>query len=100
MFNCCEYCNDGTGLSRYPYYGLAPHAHIGKFIFGSTKISPKEEWPVHFREDPEDPNQGIYDYCPVCGVGTTEDYAFCGEIPAERLSYENITFINQMKNKY
>lgn len=58
----------------YPHYGVAPHRHnmarTGSVI-GSTEILPKEQWPAHFREDPEAPGCGTY-YCPDCHGGGSE----------------------------
>lgn len=57
----------------YPYYGVAPHKHVG-FSFnpntsitfiGSTVIKPKEDWPKNFVEDGENAGLGVY-YCPEC----------------------------------
>lgn len=55
----------------YPYYGLAPHKHVGvladrpETMIRSTVIKPKEAWPKNFEEDPESPGCGVY-YCPDC----------------------------------
>jgi len=51
----------------FPQYGVAPHTHdlsSGSFI-GSTRVTPKSEWPPNFTEDPEVPGCGTYE-CPDC----------------------------------
>jgi len=64
----CEHCEiPGEGCA-YPYYGLAPHTHVGDRLIGSTKLKPKAEWPDNFCEDGEVPGCGIYTHCPECGA--------------------------------
>lgn len=67
---CCEHCDDGDGFSVFPYYGLAPHKHVGKSMIGSTVILDKSEWPDNFHEDPECEGCGSYTHCPHCGIGS------------------------------
>lgn len=54
----------------YPYYGMAPHRHVGvtedpASIFGSTRVDPKETWPANFEPDPEAEGCGTW-HCPEC----------------------------------
>ncbi len=76
----CEFCDDGSGKSVYPYYGVAPHKHdttrTGSII-GSTVIDPKESWPANFSPDYEEGDDitkpipglcGTYTHCQKCSV--------------------------------
>lgn len=44
----CWSCLDGQTT---PWYGVAPHRHIGTGIIGSTEILGKREWPANFEPD-------------------------------------------------
>lgn len=69
---CCPFCDDGTGQSLFPHYGVAPHTCYfrkeGGFnnALGTSDILPKSEWPENFVEDPEVPNLGTYLHCIHC----------------------------------
>lgn len=71
----CEYCDDGTGNCRFPYYGLAPHVHkcvtievCGEMVDGISTIPlVKKDWPVNFKEDNECEGMGVYTHCLHCG---------------------------------
>lgn len=66
----CEYCDDGGGVSAYPYYSVSPHTHdLKNGIIGSTRLLPKDQWPKNFKADPEGEECGTYLYCPYCGDG-------------------------------
>ncbi|WP_151812571.1 hypothetical protein [Acinetobacter bereziniae] len=56
---CCEYCDDGSGQSAFPYYGLAPHKHS----IDSTDFV-KGEYPENF--SPEDDGAGVWTHCLEC----------------------------------
>lgn len=65
----------------YPWYGVAPHKHVGitedpRSFIGSTRVEPKADWPAHFHEDPEAEGCGTYE-CPHC-------LALCTPTPVER----------------
>jgi hypothetical protein len=64
----CKHCDDGEGGCAYPYYGMAPHKHVGTEMAGSTVLDPKDEWPDNFSEDAESPGCGVWTECPVCGA--------------------------------
>ncbi len=64
--DCCEYCDDGDGISVFPYYGIAPHTHD---VIGGMVMMPKNKYGDDFIEDPESPGQGTYVRCPKCGRG-------------------------------
>lgn len=71
--NVCENCDDGSGQSVFPHYGVAPH-HCGDFnTLGTAKVKPESEWPEYFVvdtetvvEDSDYPPGGVYLYCPAC----------------------------------
>lgn len=71
--NFCEHCDDGSGQSMFPHYGVAPH-HCGDFnTIGTAKVKPESEWPENFVVDKETvvadsdyPPCGVYLYCPEC----------------------------------
>ncbi len=72
----CVNCNDGDGVSVYPYYGVAPHECYfrkkGGFDdnkVGESTLTPKEEWPDNFQEDPDVAGLGVYTHCLDCGAG-------------------------------
>lgn len=66
----CSQCDDGDGVSVFPYYGLAPHWHdMSNGAMGSTRFLPREQWGENFREDPECPGHGTYLRCAHCGAG-------------------------------
>ncbi len=64
----CDDCFEGM----YPYYGLAPHKHVGvdpgdpRMFIGSTVIDP-EPYPDNFSEDQEAKGCGVYTHCLKCG---------------------------------
>ena len=64
----CDHCHDGEGNSIYPYYGLAPHSHIGESLIGSTIFT--GELPNNFEpEDNDCKTHGVYTHCLECGAG-------------------------------
>lgn len=67
----CGHCiPPGFNESLYPYYGMAPHAHIGRRMIGSTVFT--GDRPKNFIPDPDaDGQQGIW-FCPKCGHGRPE----------------------------
>ena len=67
ILRCCESCNDGEGECVFPFYGLAPHKHIGEKMIGSTVIDPETGWPPNFHEDCQEKGVGTYDHCLDCG---------------------------------
>jgi hypothetical protein len=80
----CEFCDDGTGQSVYPYAGVAPHTcglHQGMPLPGSSVTLPRDQWPANFKEDASEPStpgqypgQRIYTHCLQCGAGA-DDHA-------------------------
>lgn len=63
----CFECDDGDGVSIFPYYGLAPHTHEPAVpLVGSTRILPRDQWPANFEPDSEDASTGSYLYCLNC----------------------------------
>lgn len=68
----CNHCNDGEGECAYPYYGLAPHSHEGKYWIGSTVMDDKSTWPENFKEDPDCPGMGTFKYCAHCKGNVSE----------------------------
>lgn len=67
----CEACTDPDGVPCFPIYGIGPHVHRTD---GSTQPTPKDQWPMAYREDPNCPGHGVY-WCPVCGDGNPADEA-------------------------
>lgn len=66
----CPECDDGDGNCAFPYYGVAPHNHERSAAgWITTKIKPRDEWTLDFREDPDEPGCGTYLRCPYCGSG-------------------------------
>lgn len=64
----CKKCHDGDGNTVYPYYGLAPHKHVGKSIIGSTKFT--GELPKNFSPENKEKTHGVYTHCLDCGAGS------------------------------
>lgn len=68
----CRFCDDGTGNSTFPYYGVAPHTHWfdkgegGVVLASRPIIKPESEWPSNFVVDPENPRCGTYTHCLHC----------------------------------
>lgn len=72
----CEECNAkcshcGGDNDVYPWYGCAPHAHVGESMIGSTVILLRDDWPKNFVEEPGCKGMGWY-WCPVCENGKNE----------------------------
>lgn len=70
MSECCEYCDDGSGSSIFPFYGLAPHRHSVVVVDGEV-VGDNRGYPENFEEDsdPDWKGCGTYLYCPKCGAG-------------------------------
>jgi hypothetical protein len=75
---CCPACDDGTGSSVFPHYGVAPHLcgwRMGMPAIGSSVELPCAQWPANFEPDPDAPSvdgypgAGSYRYCLECGAG-------------------------------
>ncbi len=64
----CEWCIDPDGALCYPSYGIAPHTYSDKLSFVPV-ILPRDQWPDNFREDPDNPGCGTYQWCPKCEDG-------------------------------
>lgn len=79
---CCPQCNDGTGRSAFPHYGVAPHVcgfRVARGDFGGSIELPQAQWPANFRPDRESgagdggfPGCGVYTHCLACGASNQE----------------------------
>lgn len=71
----CEYCIDPDGAPCFPMYGIGPRTHAGSGgnpLLGRTIMSPREDWPENYRENPNEPGFGVW-WCPHCGHGKPDD---------------------------
>lgn len=73
---CCDHCDDGSGKSFYPHYGVAAHVHTAPTSEAdraeggtSTHPLPAAMWGSNFRPDPDSPGLGEHLRCPICGAG-------------------------------
>ena len=73
----CDKCNNGNGVSIYPYYAVAPHNwpyKVGKDI-GESAFLAQQSLPKNFTGDEETVingnfGYGVYTHCLNCGAGS------------------------------